>query len=98
MFGMTISPFSFTGFITQQDALFYQVNRTFTENAAFCLTDSYLNLLNKNACWRNFCDLAKSFDCINHEILLAKLHFYETQGDVFFMRIDDLSYCFVNCL
>jgi hypothetical protein len=45
-----------------------------------------------------FCDLAKHFDCINHEILLAKLHFYETQGDEFFMCKDDLSYCFVRSL
>jgi hypothetical protein len=27
-----------------------------------------------------FCDLANAFDCINHEILLDKLHFCEIQG------------------
>ena len=27
-----------------------------------------------------FCDLAKALDCMNHEILLAKLHIHDIQG------------------
>jgi hypothetical protein len=29
-----------------------------------------------------FCDSAKSFDYVNHEILLLKLHYYDIQGTV----------------
>jgi hypothetical protein len=38
----------------------------------------------EHAFWRGgiFCDLAIAFDCLNYEILLAKLHFYGIQGTI----------------
>jgi hypothetical protein len=51
-----------------------------TENAAFKLTDSVLKSLNQKMLLGGiFCDLAKAFGCINHEILLIKLYYFGIQ-------------------
>ena len=52
-----------------------------TENAAFRLTDSVLKSLNQKLCVGGmFCKLSKASDCVNHKILLTKLHFCGIQG------------------
>jgi len=47
-----------------------------TEDAAFRLTDNVFRSINHKMHDRGiFCDLAKAFNCVIQEILLAKLHF-----------------------
>jgi cell division protein YceG involved in septum cleavage len=48
-----------------------------TEDAACRLTDSVFKSTNqKMHDGKIFCDLAEAFNCMNHEIFLAKIHFY----------------------
>jgi len=48
------------------------------ENAAFKLKDSVFKSNDqKMHVGRILCVLAKAWDCVNHETMLVKLHFYE---------------------
>jgi hypothetical protein len=58
------------------------LERDINRNAVFRLTDSALKSVNqKMHVGGVFYDLAKAFHCLNQEILLAKIHSYEIQGE-----------------
>ena len=52
-----------------------------TETAIYTLLNNVLSSFDRrNLVGGLFCDLQKVFDCINHEMLLAKMKFYGISG------------------
>ena len=74
-FGFRISSFTDKAFSFTDKAF------SFTDKASYKLIDEILNLLNNRMMVGGiFCDLEKSFDCVNRNILLMKLEFYGITG------------------